>query len=171
MIVEERLKSHYESLERAIRFVRTSDAKAAPVIGLQIALVGTLAARSDKLWAVVGSLSWHTTDAIFVGLMLLYGILVVAVVTIAIRVYMPMHPSTGKSLIYFEDISSMEFEEFESQSREMTLDQIERQLLDQVYRVSKIASTKMRRVWWAFLFTAPSSVLWLVLLVWGTIQP
>ena len=151
--------------------MRASDAKAAPVIGLQIALVGTLAARSDKLWAVVGSFSWHSADTILVELMLLYGIFVVAVVTIAIRVYMPMHPGTGKSLIYFEDISSMEYEEFASQSRVMPPDQIERQLLDQVYRVSQIASTKMRRVWWAFLLTVPSSVLWLVLLVWGTIQP
>ena len=170
MIAEERIKSHYESLERAIRFVRTTDAKAAPAIGLQIALVGTLAARSDKLWAVVGDFSWHSADSILVGLIALYGIFVVAVVTIAVRVYMPMHPGTGKSLIYFEDISSMEYEEFELQSREVTLDQIERQLLDQVYRVSQIASTKMRRVWWAFLLTAPTSVLWLVILAWGTIQ-
>ena len=42
--MEERLKSHYESLARAIRFVRAADTKAAPVLGLQIALVGTLAA-------------------------------------------------------------------------------------------------------------------------------
>ncbi len=171
MTIEERLKSHSESLERAIRFVRTTDTKAAPLIGLQIALVGTLAARSDKLWAIVGGFSWHSADSILVGLIALYGVFVVAVVTIAIRVYIPVHPATGKSLIYFEDISSLEYEEFERQSREMTLDQIERQLLDQVYRVSAIASTKMRRVRWAFLLTAPSGVLWLVLLVWGTIQP
>ncbi len=169
MILDERLRSHYESLKRAIGFVKTSDAKAAPAIGLQMALVGTLAARSDRLWAVVGDFSWHSADSILVGLMILYGIFAVAVVTIAIRVYMPMHPRTGKSLIYFEDISSMEYEEFELQSREITLDQIERQLLDQVYRVSRIASTKMRRVRWALLLTAPSSILWLVLLVWGTI--
>ena len=51
----------------------------------------------------------------------------------------------------------------------MSVEQIESQILDQIHRVSKIASVKMCRVRWAFLLSAPASALWLLLLAWGTI--
>ena len=53
MSTKERLRSHYESLSRVIRFTRWADTKAAPVLALQVALVGTLAARSDRLAATL----------------------------------------------------------------------------------------------------------------------
>lgn len=168
--MEERLRSHYESLARANRFVRAADAKATPVLGLQIALLGTLAARFEKLWNIVSRSPWDTESAALTTLIVLYGVFVIAVVTLAARVYMPANPRTGKSLIYFEDISHMDYEEFEAQAKELTPDLIERQLLDQIHRVSKIVRKKMFRVRWAFILTGPSSTLWLVLFVWGSIQ-
>ena len=51
--MEERLRSHYESLSRVIRFTRTADAKAAPVLALQVALLGALATRFEELYAVI----------------------------------------------------------------------------------------------------------------------
>ena len=168
--MEERLRSHYESLSRAIRFVSTADAKAAPVLGLQIALVGTLAARFDKLWAIVGRSPWGIESALLVALLVLYCSFVIAAVVFAARVYMPTNPRTGKSLIYFEDISAMEYEVFEAQAKKMSPEVIECQLLDQIHRVSQIVGTKMYRVRWAFILTGPSSILWLVLLVWGSVQ-
>ena len=50
----------------------------------------------------------------------------------------------------------------------MSIEVIEGHLLDQIHRVSKIASLKMRRVRWAFLLSAPAGALWIVLLAWGT---
>ena len=167
---EERLRSHYESLARVVRFVRAADAKAAPVLGLQIALLGTLAARFEKLWPIVGRWPLEAESATIAALLVLYGSFVIAVVVLAARVYMPTNPMTGKSLIYFEDISHMEYGAFEAQAKEMTPDLIESQLLDQIHRVSQIASTKMFRVRWAFILTGPSSILWLALLVWGSVQ-
>ena len=63
----------------------------------------------------------------------------------------------------------MDYELFESRAKGMNTEAIERNLLDQIHRVSKIASVKMRRVRWAFLLSAPPSSLWLVLLAWGTV--
>ncbi len=166
-MTEERIKSHYESLTRAIRFVRMADTKAAPVLGLQIALVGTLAARSDRLLNIVGE-SWRVESMILVTLIALYILFLVAVVTLAALVYVPVNPRTGKSLIYFEDIGAMDYKDFESQAKDMSAATIESNLLDQIHRVSKIASLKMRRVRWAFILSAPASVLWVVLLAWGT---
>ena len=94
----------------------------------------------------------------------------IAVIALAALVYMPANPRTGKSLIYFEDISHMEYGKFEAQAKVMKLDHIESQLLNQIHRVSQIVSKKMYRVRWAFILTGPSGVLWLVLMVWGSVQ-
>ena len=56
--MDERLQSHYESLQRVIRFTRQADVKAAPAIALQIALVGALATRLDKLLPAVIQGPW-----------------------------------------------------------------------------------------------------------------
>lgn len=167
--LEERLKSHYESLSRAIRFARTADTKAAPALALQIALVGTLAARFEKLLAIFTEGSWDIERAVLLCLIALYVALLITVVVLTARVYMPMNPRTGKSLIYFEDIASMKYRSFKEQASRMSPNMIEIQLLDQVHRVSKIASVKMHRVRWAFMLSVPASVLAIVLLAWGSI--
>ena len=77
---------------------------------------------------------------------MLYSFLLVAVVAFAALVYVPINPITGESLIYFEDIASMDYLLFESRAKDMSPEGIESQLLDQIHRVSRIASVKMRRV-------------------------
>ena len=64
----------------------------------------------------------------------------------------------------------MSYEEFASKAREMDESLIENLLLDQIYRVSKIASVKMRRVRCAFILSGPVFILWIMLLVWGTMS-
>ena len=167
--MEERLRSHYETLTRVIRLVRSADAKAAPVLGLQIALVGTLAARSDRLLTTIVDGSLNLEGVILVLLVVIYGVLLLAAVTLAALVYVPISPRTGQSLIYFEDIASMDYEVFQSRARCVSEEVIESQLLDQIHRNSTIASVKMRRIRCAFLLSAPAGLLWLVLLVWGTL--
>ena len=167
--MEERLRSHYESLTRAIRLVRTTDSKAAPVLALQIALVGTLAARADKLLAIVSQSPWGIENTVLLGLVAFYAVLVLVVVTLAAWVYVPINPKTGKSLIYFEDIAVLNYEDFESRAKAMTDEDIETDLLDQIHRVSHIARVKMGWVRWAFYFSAPAVLLWLALFVWSAV--
>ena len=170
MILEERLKLHHESLTRVIRFTRSADTKAGPVLALQFALVGTLAARFEKLQPILVADQWDIEKIVLVALVVLYIVFLVWVVATAAMVYIPIHSRTGKSLIFFEDVATMEYESFRVQVKEMSLDEVEDQLLDQIYRVSKIASVKMRRVRSAFILSVPSIVLWIVLLAWGSIQ-
>ena len=99
----------------------------------------------------------------------IYGLLLTAVILLAAMVYMPMNARTNRSLIFFEDIAAMEFHEFQSKARKMSSNLIEHQLLDQVYRVSKVASTKMRRVRWAIMLSLPAIALWFVLLAWSSV--
>lgn len=167
--MESRLKSHYESLTRVIGFVKAADTKAAPVLALQIALVGTLAARSDRLQAILVKEPSDVESTILIAVIVLYSILLMAVIAFAALVYVPINPRAEESHIYFEDIAAMDYEVFESRAKAMSAEVIENHLLDQIHRVSKIASVKMCRVRWAFLLSAPASALWLVLLAWGTI--
>ena len=165
--MEERLTSHYESLSRVIRFTRTADRKAAPVLALQVALLGALATRFDRLQSIiVGS----SCDAERVALVAVLGSFVASLLIagwLAASVYMPRNPRTGKSNIFFEDIAAMEYPEFESAARNMSSDVIERQLIDQIYRVSRVASIKMKRVRWAIWSSAPAVALGLILLAWS----
>ena len=169
MNTEGRLQSHYESLSRAIRFTRSADTKAAPVLALQIALVGTLAVRFERLAPTLMQQAWAIEATVLAGLFFLYGLFFFAVIAFAASVYLPRNPRTGNSLIYFEDIGAMPLESFQEQARKMSLETIEDQLLSQIHTVSRIASTKMHRVRWAYYLSVPSVVLWVILLAWGSI--
>ena len=171
MNMEERLNSHYESLSRCIAFTRAADAKAAPVLALQIAILGALAARFEKLIPVLLIESWCSEKAILWVTLGAYLIFMGAAVAVAARVYMPTHPPTGESLIYFEDIAAMQREAFVKRAKEMSLDTIEEQLLSQIHTVSQIVSAKMRKVRCAFLLSGLSLLLGLTLLAWGSIGP
>ena len=166
--MEERLRSHYESLTRAIGFTRTADGKAAPALALQVALAGTVAARFERLAPLIGKDPWGVEPAVLAGLLALYALSVVGVVALAAGVYLPRNARTGRSLIYFEDIAAMPFESFQEQTRQMESVAIEGQLLEQIHAVSRIASTKMRRVRWAYYLTIPSVVFWIVLVGWSS---
>ena len=168
--MEERLKSHYESLQRAIGFTRTADRKAAPVIALQVALAGVLAARAESLVPMLMQCHWDAERIALICVASLYGISTIASVATAVWVYIPVYPKADGSLIYFKDIAAMRYRQFEERSMRMTPEEIERQLLGQIHRVSGIASRKMRRVSWAFASGAISGALGIALLGWGSFQ-
>lgn len=169
--MDERLRSHYESLQRAIEFIRQADAKATPLIIAQVALVGALATRVDKLSPIILQPHWGLGWSLLVVLIALYLAFLVAVIVSAGMVYFPRNPKSGsESLIYFEDIAAMPREKFAQRAVRMTPDDVEGQLIDQIHRVSEVVSVKMRRVRWAFILSAPATLLWLILLVWGSTQ-
>ena len=130
--MEERLRSHYETLSRVIRFTRTADAKAAPVLALQVALLGALATRFEELYAMATGGSWDPEMMAAIALVITYALLFCLVIGLAALVYLPMNAKTGRSLIFFEDVTAMEWEVFESAARNMSHDLIERQLLHQM---------------------------------------
>ena len=169
MTLEHRLRSHYESLTRIIRFVQSADTKAAPVLGVHIALAGTLIVRLGPSYAdIYGSGSFvSATVIILIGL---YGLFSAAAVALSAWVYVPINPRTGICLIYFEDIAGMDYEDFVGRVTEVNEAIIESQLVDQIHKVSRIASQKMRRVRCAFLFSGPAILLWIALLAWGAVS-
>lgn len=173
--MENRLQSHYESLARVIRFTRMADTKAGAVLALQFVLLGALAAQFDqalvdKVWAVVTRGSGEFWDFVFTGVMALYLFATLIAVGLAVGVYVPATPKTGRSLIYFADIADMDCQKFIVAAMGMDAVEIERQLLEQVYYVSEIASRKMRRVRYAFWCSGLSIPTGIILLAWVAIQ-
>ena len=164
--MEERLRSHYESLSRVIRFTRTADVKATPVLALQVALLGALATRLTELYSIIAGGPWDIERAAVIGLTIIYGCLLV-LVTGPTWVYTPMNAKTGESLIFFEDVAAMEWEDFQLAARNMSHDLIERQLIHQIYVVAGVASVKMRRVRWAIMMSVPAILAWFALLAWS----
>ena len=165
--MDERLRSHYESLSRAIGFTRAADAKAGPVLGLQLALLGALATRVGELKLLAATGPWDAERTAFVGVAAVYVLLLGAVVGLGALVYLPINPRANRSLIYFEDIAAMKFEDFRSRATDQDAEQIECQLLDQIHRVSRVASIKMGRVWWSILMSLPGFIFWAALLTWS----
>ena len=140
------------------------------MLALQVALASVLAARFEKLLPILTEEPWDIERTIIIALVVLYVVALIAAIGLAAWVYVPRNPKTGKSiLIYFEDIASMEYKAFEERAKQVTPDVIEDHLLDQIHRVSKIASVKMRRVHWAFIMSVPSGVLAIVLVAWSSI--
>ena len=118
-----------------IGFTRTADAKAAPVLALQVALLGALATRFEELYRMIVSGPTDAERAAVIGLTIVYSLLLTAVIVLVALVYLPMNEKTGRSLIFFEDIATMEWGEFQSAAQTMSHDLIECQLLHQIYVV------------------------------------
>ncbi len=170
--MEERLKTHHESLSRLVEFTKSADHKAAPILAVHIALGGTLAARFENLLALLEGLPSDVASILLAVLMVLYVGFTLTSFWMAVRVFFPITspPSGhGDSLIYFEDIQAMSLEDFVERATQMDSDENERQLLQQIYAVSHVVSAKMNRVKWAFRLSIPSIILWAVLIAWGNI--
>ncbi len=167
--IEERLKSHYESLSRTIDFTKAADAKAAPMVALHIALIGALTFRSEPLFSILSQCPWDAEKISLFVMILLYACSSLCAIAIAGWVFFPRTPRKEKSLIYFEDIAAMSYESFQSRSSDLDSTTIEQQLLQQIFEVSIIVRKKMCLVRWALKISALSIVLWVILMVYSSI--
>ena len=107
------------------------------------------------------SFPWEQGELVVVALVVAWLITSFSCISMAVYVYVPRYPPATGNLLYFEDIRRMTRSEFVERSQALTDDQIESLLLDQVYRVSDIASIKFRYVRRAFILSGPAFLAWL----------
>lgn len=176
--METRLQSHYESLSRVIGLTHLAEGGAGVVLFLQFVLAGVLAILLlDQLDPAIAKdpvgtagiavtlvgMTYILSALAAVGLVVWVYVPVVSVV----RVYVPATPKTGRSLIYFADIAELGFQKFIVAAMGMDAAEIEPHLQELIYRISRIASGKMRRVRYAFWLSGVSIITGIILLAWG----
>jgi len=164
----ERYKFHTATLERIIGFTRVADIKAAPILALQAALPGLLLAHTRQLLVLATDLRSRLTPHLVWGLLAIWSLSALLAWIYAARVYIPMTPPAGGSLIYFEDIRRMDAADFRARGSRLTAEEVEQALLDQIWRVSRIASVKLAYIRISFVVGAIALVSWAVLLGWVT---
>lgn len=163
----ERNKVHTATLERVIGFTRVADAKAAPLIALQTTLAGLLLGQTKQIVALCADTSHAFSPYVVAGLVGIYVFSAVTSWIYAARVYVPLIPPAGGSLIYFEDIRAMARTDFKARSAGLGPTALEEALLDQIFRVSEIASRKFGWVRTSFQMGALAVLTWAVLLGWA----
>ena len=167
--IEERLKSHYELLSRTIDFTKAADAKAAPMVALHIAFIGALTFRSGQLFRILVQCSWDLERISLVIVVFLYICSSLCAIAFAGLVFFPRTPRKENSLIYFEDIATMNFDTFQYQSKGLDPATIEKELLQQIFEISRIVSKKMYLVKWALIISIFSVLSWVYLMVCSSI--
>ena len=176
--MENRLQSHYETLSRVIRLIQAAEATAGVVLFVQFVMAGVLAillldqldpaitkdpVGTAGIAVTLVGMTYILSALAAVGLVVWVYVPAVSVV----RVYPPATTKTDRSLIYFTDIAELGFQKFIVAARGMDAAEIEPQIQELIYRVSRIASGKMRRVRYAFLLSGVSIITGIILLVWG----
>jgi hypothetical protein len=162
--LDDRLRSHYATYERVIGFTRVADVKAAPLLAFHSALIGVLVGESGSIVGTFeeASCSEEVGMAILIAI---YAATTLASLTSAALVYLPVTPPANSSLVYFEDIKAMKSDEFVGRSKALDSEMIEDHLLDQIHRVSAIASKKFARIRVSMLLAAPAFAAWCACLV------
>lgn len=122
------------------------------------------------MWLILAEPPFGAGVRAVVAVLVGYSILLIASMASAAWVYILTNPRNGRSLIFFEDISAMPFENFEERAGRMDAVEIERQLIDRIHVVSGIASKRMRLVGWSCWAGAPSVLLWVILIAWASVR-
>ena len=175
--MENRLQSHYETLSRVISFIHAAEAAAGVVLFVQFVLAGVLtillldqldpAIAKDPV-GTVGIAVTLVGMTYILSALAAVGLVVWAYVpeVLTVRFYAPATPKTSQSRSYLlENVAGMECQKFIAYAMSTDAVEIERQLLERIYRVSRIAIRKTRLVRYAFLSSVLSLTTGIILLV------
>lgn len=164
-----RIEHHTRTLDRNVRLTQMADAKAAPVLALQASLAAVAATQVNEIMTLFGD--GRVLSAFSFLLLVVYVIGGAGGWMQAALVYLPRAPKPGlrarhgTSIVYFDDIQAMSFDEFAERSRHMRATELEIDLLRQVHVVAGIAAEKMRRVQLAFMASGIALSGWIALIL------
>jgi hypothetical protein len=142
-----------KTLARIMAMVAAADAKVPPILAIDTAMLGVLAALvpSASQWAAS-----HAAIAAVAGLLLLGSVGCLA------ASMFPRLSGPKSSLIYFAGIVSLERDAYVSALLGATPDKLLEDLARQCHRNAEIANDKFRLIRWAMIFLFVGIVPWLV---------
>ena len=129
------LHEHLERiLDRQLSWIQSADSKAAIVLPITIAMLGTIAALAPKELCAWDSLS--ITISAITSLLLLFSIIYLGLTTF------PKTTGPDGSVIFFGGIASRSLEDYKEQTLTITSSMYTSDLINQVHRNAQIASEK-----------------------------
>jgi hypothetical protein len=152
-VVSDRIGFAQWVLETNLHWIAASETKVGFVVGIDLAMVGALAAAiGANKNAVMGNIGW----------IVLAGLLFVAAFFCACVTVVPRTEGPARSMIFFGRIAKTEPKDFVAEFTNATDDELLRDVLQQAHRNAEIASVKHTWVWRAMLFSMIGAVPWLV---------
>jgi len=154
------------ALERITYLTQLADGKAAPLLALQATLAAVTVASADNFAGLFGgpALVAQTGAALLIGV---YASSAAVVLALTLSVYFPVLSRGHGSVLFFEDVRHMPFEQYARQTRSLTENEVEDDLMNMIHASSAIASTKFHQLRWAYVLSAISLATWLPLMGWA----
>jgi hypothetical protein len=141
------------SLSRQLHWISAADAKTAPVLAIDTAMLASLAAFAP------GATKW---EPLMLLLALVSVVLVSCSLFFVVATQFPRTRSPKRSLIFFGDITTHSFEAYRAACQAWTEDQYVEDLIAQTYRNAEIAGEKFRNAKAATFAMAAAFLPWLL---------
>lgn len=152
MNLETKIQQAESNLQRKLEWIERHDNRVVFLTGIIIAMLGVFASSIAMIT------TWTCFDG-FVAIMT--GSLLLISLTIIFFGHYPKMRSLNTSLIFFDTISRLSFNEFKQRVESRTEEDYLDDLLNQIYVNSQILSSKFRSLKNAFIFMGISLVPWL----------
>lgn len=139
-------------LDLVLSFFPRIDAKFSVVLGLDIGMLGVLAAKVPNPVFAVPTMTWYVIAGF-----------VVALVFSLLQLYRGSYPNVKggeDSVIFFRYIAKQTEHKFIESFKAMTTDQLGDELLGQAWRNARILDQKIAALKWAYIFMAVAVVPW-----------
>lgn len=146
------LERAYRQLDLVLSFFDRAETRLSFVFGIDVAMIGLLASAAPP-WQMLRPY------------MALAAIPVLLLVMSLIHGYFGLFPrlkGPSRSVVFFGRIAGMKAAEYIATWRNTSDDNLEREVLEQVWRNATILAEKFRRLKTAFLYTAVSVIPWAV---------
>lgn len=142
-----------KALARLLKLIRAADAKIAPILAIDTAMLGVFIALAGK------KLEWTTGSAYVVGLAL---ILLLASLLLLFRAAIPRLKGSRKSLIFFDSIRRKKLDAYLGEVKALSDEGYIADLAEQCHQNSRIASVKFRYVRLSMFFLFLAVIPWLL---------
>lgn len=140
-----------KNLDRLLHWIGAADSKIAPILAIDTAMIGVLAALYSKLSVSLGWCLWLVIPSVIV--------LGLSILTLAIAVF-PRTKGPEGSTIYFGGIASCEFKTYKAKMCELHPEEYRDDLIAQCHRNAQIAAEKYKWVKRSMICLFPGIVFW-----------
>jgi hypothetical protein len=152
---EQRLQAAWSQLTLVLSFFARIDTKLSVVLGINLGMLTILFSRAQAFSGVTCPL-WIAGGMFIIALLLSFFHLY--------RGAFPHLNGDMNSLVYFRSLGAMEKYEYRAAYAKLSADTLADDLLNQVWRNSKILTCKFHSLRYAYIFTTLAVIPWLVAL-------